>query len=153
MEWGRAFGLEGRLQVGEQRGLARVAGGEGARAGDLVEAETSPAGALCVLGDAVAVAAMLGHGQSDALPGGAGESASPQLRAHPGVGAEYGGGTGQDPDELRYGATGRLDAPQDRSALIGRGELIVDVEPAALGLKCHVQPVLQGRFTNPLLYF
>src|SRR5690242_10149351 len=126
----RTFGVERLLQVEEERRLLRVGGGEGPRPGDLVEAEPGAARRLGVLGDAVAVLAMLGDSQGDPLAGRLGEDAAAQLGAHAGIGTEDGRGAGEDADELGDRAAGRLDGLDERSALVGRGQLIVDLESA-----------------------
>src|SRR6201999_540832 len=118
------------LQVEEERRLLRVGGAEGAGAGDLVEAEPGAARRLRVLGDAVAVLAVLGDGQGDPLAGRLGEDAAAQLGAHAGVGPEDGRGAGEDADELGDRAAGRLDGLDQRGALVGRRQLIVDLESA-----------------------
>src|SRR6201999_4456241 len=118
------------LQVEEQRCLLRVGRGEGAGPGDLVEAEPGAARRLGVLGDAVAVLAVLGDGQGDPLAGRLGEDPSAQLGAHAGVGAEDGRGAGEHADELGDRTAGRLDGLDQRGALVGRRQLIVDLESA-----------------------
>src|SRR6201999_2933724 len=124
------FRVERLLQVEEERRLLRVGGGEGAGAGDLVEAEPGATRRLGVLGDAVAVLTMLGDGQGDPLPGRLGENAAAQLGAHAGVGPEDGRSAGEDADKLGDRTAGRLDGLDQRGALVGRRQLIVDLESA-----------------------
>ena len=105
--------------------------------GDLVEAEPGPPRRLRVLGDAVVVLAVLGDRQGDPLAGRLRQDAAAKLGAHPGVGAEHGRGAGEHADELGHRAAGRLDALDQRRALVGRRQLIVDLESADFGFYCH----------------
>ena len=137
------------------------AGGEAAGAGDLVEAEAGAARRLGVLGDAVVVLAVLGDREGDPLAGRLRQDAAAQLGAHPGVGTEDGRGAGEDADELGDRAAGRLDGLDQGSALVGRRQLVVDLESAYCCFYCHVASrslaLLRAkfRFTEPLrgLYF
>jgi len=89
----------------------------------------------------------------------AGAATVAELGPHAGVGAQYGRGAGEHADELRDSCTARLNALQDRRALVRGGELVVDVEIGLLlSLRSTSDPVLD-RFwlyqaiNRSLLYF
>src|SRR5262249_42345432 len=124
MEGGWAFGVERLFQVVQQRCLLLVGRGEAAGAGDLVEAESRPAGRLGVLGDAVVVLAVLGDRQGDPLARRLGEDAAAKLRAHARVGTQYGRSAGEDADELGYRAARSLDRLDQRGALVRSRQLV-----------------------------
>ena len=103
---------------------------------------------------------MLGDRQRDPLAGRLRQNAAAQLRAHPRVGAKHGRGAGEHADELGDRAAGRLDALDQRSALFGRRQLVVDLESAdMLFLPSRASRFRlccgEFRFTEPLrgLYF
>src|SRR5512134_2965222 len=125
---GRALSRVERLpKEDEERRLLLVGRGEVAGPGDLVESETGGAGRAGVLGERVRVVPPLPDRDPDALPRGAGEVAGAKLGAQAGVGAERGGGLGEHAEELGDDAAGGLDALDQGSAPLRRGELVVDV--------------------------
>ena len=116
-------------EVGRAREKTR-----GQRAVDISERrEAGPARRLGVLGDAVGVLAVLGDREGDPLAGRLGEDAAAELGAHTGIGTQHGRGAGEDADELGDRAAGGLDGLDERSALVGCGQLIVDLESANCG--------------------
>src|SRR4051812_37739893 len=163
VEGGRTFRVERLLQVGEQGRLLLIARGEAAGFGDLVEPETRPARRLRVLGDAVVILSVLGHSQRDPLPRRLRQDSAAQLRAHPRIRAQDSRRPGKHANELRYRAAGGLDALDERSALIRRRQLVVDLKSAYCGFYRHVASrfwlCLRGgtslyrAVTWPLLYF
>src|SRR4051794_35242568 len=91
---------------------------------------------------------MLGHRQRNALTGGRREDSSAELGAHARIGAKHRRGSGEDSDELRNRASGRLNALQDRSAVVGCCQLVVDLESADFCLDRHfliLLPWIRGR--------
>jgi hypothetical protein len=81
---------------------------------------------------------MLGDGQGDPLARRLGKNAAPQLGTHAGVRAKDGRGTGEDTDELGDRATSRLDGLDERGALIGRRQLVVNLESAYCRFNRHL---------------
>ncbi len=143
----RAVGLEQRLDVAEQHGLALVVGVELAREGDLVEAQAGVARGALERAQRVLAALVLGDRERDALLGRIRQRAVAELRAEARVGAQHGGRSGEHADEVRELAPARQRALQDRNASLGRRQLVVDLEPALLGLHpaslsaCDLRPV------------
>src|SRR5919109_3505389 len=80
---------------------------------------------------------MLGHRQRDALLGAVRQAAVTELRAETRVRAEDGRRAREHADEVGQLTAARERALQDRDAPLGRGELVVYLEPALLGLHRH----------------
>src|SRR5439155_14398002 len=134
--------VERGLEVTEQRGLLLVAREEAPCEIDLVEAEPGVASTAGVHHDVVLRAEVFGDRQRDSLLGLGGKGSPPQFRAHPRVGAKRGGRAGQRSDEVVELAAPRQGALEDRRASGGRGQLVVNVEPADLGHLFTFLPLL-----------
>src|SRR6476659_3800956 len=143
-----AIGVEGCLQVVEQRRLLCIPGAEAARPRYLVEAEAGAPRRLRVLGDAVGVVAMLGNRQGTPLAGRLRQDPAAQLGAHPGVRPQHGRGAGEDADELGHRAAGRLDALDQGSTLVGGRQLVVDLKSAYCRFYRHLHPAFGSVLRN-----
>src|SRR5215207_8108646 len=160
MEGRGALRIERLLEEDEQGSLLGVGGGEAAGFRDLVEAQPGPARRFRVLGDAVVVLSVLGNSERDPLPRRLRQCSAAKLRAHPRIRAQDSRRSGKHANELRHRAAGGLNALDERSALIRRRQLVVDLESAYCGFNRHgLLASGLGRaaiaFTEPLrgLYF
>ena len=131
-------GLQRCLEIGEQGLLSGVGGLERPRPGYLVQAESGRLGHLCVAGDAVPVAPVLGDREGNSLARCLGEDALLQFRPHPGVGAKDRWRTSEHADQLVDRPATDLNALQDRGALVRRRQFVVNVETADFCLDRHV---------------
>src|SRR5215204_4240673 len=90
-----------------------------------------------MLCDAVVVLSVLGYSERDPLPRRLRQGSTAQLRAHPRIRAQDSRRPGKHADELRHRAAGGLNAFDERSALIRRRQLVVDLESAYCGFYRH----------------
>src|SRR5215213_14425 len=130
----RAVGLEQRLDEPEQRRLALVIRVELARERNLIHAEPGVAAGALKRRERVLAALMLGDRQRDPLLGRVGQRTVAELGAEAGVGAEHRRRAGHDADEVRQLAAARERALENRHAALRGRLLVVDLEPALLGL-------------------
>ena len=130
----RALALEQRSEIAEQGGLALVAGVEVARERDLVDAQACLASRALQGAQRVAAALVLGHGQRYPLLGPQRQRAVTQLGPEARIGAERRRRAGEYSYEVgELSPTGER-ALEHGQASLGRGELVVDLKPALLGL-------------------
>ncbi len=135
----RSVVLQQRLDVAQQSGLPLVMRVELARECDLVESEPGLARGAGERGEGVLAALMLGNRECHALLGLERHGPVPQLGPEARIGAQRRRRPrehAKDVGKLPAACQGAL---QHRKAALGRSELVVDLEPALLGL--------HGRFT------
>jgi hypothetical protein len=122
------------LEVVQQRRLARVARVPLAGERDVVDAQAAAPRRPPVQRQARLGVMVLGNREGDALERRRLQMPVAQLQAHPRVGAQRGGGSGEDAEEVRKLAAGRQHAAQQRLGALRCGQVVVDLEPAHGGL-------------------